>query len=251
MRELESVYEHVRTRVIGLVRDGDTTTMVPACPEWSVHAVLCHLTGICADILDGNLAGTATDEWTANQVNARKNRSTTEVVDEWNDVGPRLAAMMDDFPGRTAEQLIADISTHEHDIRGALDVPDARGSAALMIGVDFIATTFFHIGLAVHRAGPLEVRAGECTWTVGTGAPPPANPDDVLRKVVWEGSGAPSPTTDPVGTVTVNPFEFFRALTGRRSPAQIRSFEWTVDPEPYLPVFGYGPFTPRSTDLLE
>ena len=251
MRELGSTYERVRTRIIGLVRDGDLTTVVPACPEWTVHDLLSHLTGNCADILEGNLDGAATPEWTAAQVTARRDRSTGDVIEEWNDVGARIAQMMDDFPGRTASQVIADISTHEHDIRGAFGAPDARGSAALMIGVDFIATTFFSVGLSVHEAGPLEVRAGECAWTLGTGGPPPNDPDGLLREVVWQGADAPSPTKASSGVLSVNPFEFFRALTGRRSPAQIRAFAWTVDPDPFLPAFGYGPFTPRTSDLLE
>ena len=51
--------------------------------------------------------------------------------------------------------------------------------------------------------------------------------------------------------LSVDDFELFRALTGRRSADQIRQFDWRVDPEPYLPVFGSGPFTVRTTDLVE
>ena len=46
-------------------------------------------------------------------------------------------------------------------------------------------------------------------------------------------------------------FELFRALTGRRSSAQIRRYDWTCDPEPYLPAFDYGPFTKSPTDIEE
>jgi hypothetical protein len=55
----------------------------------------------------------------------------------------------------------------------------------------------------------------------------------------------------PAGTLNVGQFELFRAVTGRRSAAQIRRFDWSVDAEPYLPIFDLGPFTIRSTDLVE
>jgi hypothetical protein len=42
-----------------------------------------------------------------------------------------------------------------------------------------------------------------------------------------------------------------RSVAGRRSAAQIRRLEWSVDPEPYLPIFGFGPFETRSSDLIE
>ena len=252
MRELGKVYLDVRHRIVDLVRDGDAaTTMVPACPQWSVHDVVAHLTGNCADILGGNLDGAATEAWTAAQVTARKDETIDEVVAEWDDVGTRIAEMMDDFPGRTASQLIADITTHEHDIRAALGRPGGRSAAAVMIGVDFLATTFFNVGLAVNGVGPLEVRSGECTWTLGTGGPRPQDPDQLIRELVWEGDEPPAPVAASTGSVAADPFELFRALTGRRSPAQIRGFAWTVDPEPFLPAFGYGPFSPRTEDLIE
>jgi hypothetical protein len=47
------------------------------------------------------------------------------------------------------------------------------------------------------------------------------------------------------------PFELVRAIAGRRSAAQLRALDWSVDPEPYVPIFGFGPFTIRSTDLEE
>jgi hypothetical protein len=61
----------------------------------------------------------------------------------------------------------------------------------------------------------------------------------------------PETTGAPAGTLDVEEFELFRALTGRRSAAQIRRFDWNVDAEPYLPIFGLGPFTIRPTDLIE
>jgi Mycothiol maleylpyruvate isomerase N-terminal domain len=68
--ELGTVYEGGRRRIVELVADLDdrsAATPVSACPEWSVHDVIAHLAGVCADIMAGNVAGAATDPWTAAQ----------------------------------------------------------------------------------------------------------------------------------------------------------------------------------------
>jgi hypothetical protein len=54
-----------------------------------------------------------------------------------------------------------------------------------------------------------------------------------------------------VGTLDAPAFELFRALTGRRSQAQIRRFAWTVVPDPYMAAFQFGPFTTSPVDIDE
>jgi hypothetical protein len=45
----------------------------------------------------------------------------------------------------------------------------------------------------------------------------------------------------PSVTVTATRWELFRALCGRRSASQIRSYRWTGDAGPYLPLLpAYG-----------
>jgi hypothetical protein len=56
---------------------------------------------------------------------------------------------------------------------------------------------------------------------------------------------------EPAGSLKVTPFELFRAAAGRRSRQQLRALAWTVDPEPYLDVFQFGPFSIRADDLVE
>ena len=60
-----------------------------------------------------------------------------------------------------------------------------------------------------------------------------------------------APSDEPVGTLEASPFELLRAMTGRRSLSQIRKLAWSVDPEPYLPAFEFGPFTTSSVDIEE
>jgi uncharacterized protein (TIGR03083 family) len=249
-----TVYEQVRERIVELVTgldDRAAATTVPACPAWSIHDVIAHLAGVCADVMAGNVAGAASDAWTAAQVEARSGRSIAEIVAEWDDVGPQVAAFADDFPGRLGAQFISDVTIHEHDLRGALRRRGARDSEGVSIGVDFLGNVFLHPGVTALGLGPLEVCADDRTWLAGTGGPPTGDLDGTSRAALMSTDAIPSPTAAPVGTLTVGGFELFRALTGRRSEAQIRRLDWTVDPEPYLPAFGFGPFSIRPTDLIE
>ncbi len=253
MREFGSAYERVRARIVELVArlDEDAArTPVPACPDWSVQDVVAHSTGNCADILNGNIQGAATDSWTAAQVEARRDWKIDDVLAEWEGVGPKIAAMLDDFPGRYANQIIADLTVHEHDIRGALNQPGERNSEGVAIGTDFLVTMLVHMGAVVAGVGPLEVRGGDRKWIVGTGEPATGDPES-WREFVAVGEVAPVPDKPIVGSVRSSLFELFRASTGRRSAEQIRGFDWTVDPEPFLPILGYGPFTIRPNPLEE
>jgi len=211
MRPLESAYMAARQRVADLVAadPARATGPVPACPAWRVHDVVAHLTGLCTDILTGNVAGAATDPWTQAQVDARRDTSLTEVLDEWADAGPQVAAMVEDFPEPYGRQVVADLAVHEHDIRGALDRPGARDSDAVDVGLAFLCNVLVAPAAEERGLAPVE---------------------DVL---------------------IADDFELFRALTGRRSADQIRALRWRVDPEPYVPLFGSGPFTVRATALVE
>ena len=211
MRRLESAYISAHQRVSDLVASApeQANDLVPACPDWRVRDVVAHVTGVCHDILTGNLAGAASDPWTEAQVAARRDVSLDELLAEWAEAAPPVAAMLDDFPEPYGRQVIGDVTVHEHDIRGALHQPGARDSEALGIGLDFLSAE-----LAVPGAAALGL--------------------DPLDRVL-----------------SVDDFELFRALSGRRSAAQIKAYDWRVDPEPYLPVFGLGPFTMRATELVE
>jgi hypothetical protein len=209
---LEGLYAEGRNRIVELVAGTDVSALekeVPACPEWSVHDVVSHLTGVGADVLAGNIAGAATEEWTDAQVQARRGCPTTDVIAEWHSVGPQLAALLDDFPEPYGRQVVADLAVHEHDIRGALDEPGARKSSGVGVGLEFLRGE-----LVAPAVATLDL----------------ASLDDVL---------------------SVDEFDLFRALTGRRSADQIRRFEWRTEPDPYLPLFSQGPFTVRPSDLVE
>src|SRR3954468_2500593 len=75
MSDIGAVYAEGRERISEIVtalEPDQQRTAVPGCPEWTVHDVVAHLSGVCADILAGNLEGVATDPWTAEQVRGRR-----------------------------------------------------------------------------------------------------------------------------------------------------------------------------------
>jgi hypothetical protein len=118
-------------------------------------------------------------------------------------------------------------------------------------------------GVTVRGLAPIEVRTELGSWVAGTGDPAAAAPsgsdEDAIRAASSELGGAildggdPLPTEGitPEGRVGLSGFELFRALSGRRSLDQIRAYDWTVDPEPYLPAFQFGPFTISATSIAE
>jgi uncharacterized protein (TIGR03083 family) len=251
MRELETIYEETRGRITGLVADADgDATRVPACPEWTVHDLLAHLAGNCADIIAGNLEGVTTSAWTSRQVDARRDRPTAEILEEWNDAAPQVSQLLDDFPGRYGQMVVADVVSHEHDIRGALGRPGERQSAGVTVALDFLVSVFLHTGITALGLDPIEVRSGERSWIVGTGGPPTRDFESwrgALMPDADQNAGAPA----PAGALSADPFELMRSVAGRRSRAQIKNLGWSMEPGPYVSVFGFGPFEVRATELHE
>jgi uncharacterized protein (TIGR03083 family) len=227
MTEIAAAYTGGRIRITGLVAGLDerqAATIVTGCPEWTVKDVVAHLTGICSDILAGNIEGVATDPWTAVQVDARRPLPIARLVAEWDEVGPQIEALLPSFPPEPSTQLITDLATHEHDLRGTLDRPGARDSDAISIGLSFTAPNF--LATIADRGLPaLFLRAGDAEWAT-------------------EG-------VEPAASLSADRFELLRALTGRRSASQLRALKWDGDPEPYLPAFELGPFHVPAADIVE
>jgi uncharacterized protein (TIGR03083 family) len=217
-------YRAARDRMIRLVEGGvDGDLAVPACPGWTVRDLLAHVTGVVDDILEGRMDGVATDEWTGAQVSARAGRTVAEVAEEWVALAPRLDAVFDVLGGAPG-QLVFDVVTHEHDLRHALGAPGARGDASVGLALAWAAEAW--AATASGTSAPLRLVAGEVTATTGDG--------------------------EPGATVEMEPFEALRALTGRRSPAELLAYRWDVeDPARWLTCFAWGPFSLRAEPLGE
>ncbi|HZQ29208.1 MAG TPA: maleylpyruvate isomerase family mycothiol-dependent enzyme [Acidimicrobiales bacterium] len=266
MGNIGGLYADGRRRITELVRDlneDQAATTVPTCPAWSVHDVVAHVAGVCADILAGNIGGVGTDPWTDAQVQARKGVPVGELVEEWAETGPQIEAMADLFPGRSGTQLVFDLTTHEHDIRTALARPGARDSAAIAASDEFLMAVGLGPSVTVRGLAPIEVRTELRSWVAGTGDAAAAAPagsdetalraagDDLAANVILGGDPLRTDGIEPAGAVRLSAFELFRAMSGRRSFDQIRAYEWTVDPEPYLPAFQFGPFTVSAVPIDE
>lgn len=251
VNEIGGLYREGRERLSEIVRQlapAELATTVPACPEWTVQDVIAHLTGCCADALAGNMAGVTTEAWADAQVRCRKDHTVNQVLEEWSVLAPTLEAMDESFPSPLPTLWILDLSAHEQDVRGALARPGARETPGIVMAVDFLVREGLHSQLVGRGLGPVSVRTPIGSWTVGGPASsfPTWTPGAGVGADVAERS-----KEEPEAAVGLSLFEAFRALTGRRSLAQIARYDWSSDPEPFLPAFQFGTFTTRTTDLDE
>ncbi len=222
MGEVGEAYAGTRQRIGALVAglDGEgEATVVPTCPDWTVHDVVAHVAGVVDDALNGRLDGVATDPWTAAQVEARRGVPVAAIVEEWHTNAPAFEGLLDAIgdPGR---QAVLDVLTHEHDLRLALGALGGRDADGVRVGFDFLGRMF--VAAAGATGHDVRVTTTEGDDYGAAGAP-----------VVLHGSR----------------FELMRAMTGRRSEDQLRALAWTG--EPVLDVFTFGPFRPAAAPVEE
>ena len=217
-------YGELRLRVTELVRTADPAALdalAQATPEWRVRDILAHMSGVNTDIVNGNLNGVASDEWTDAQVATRREWPVDDILAEWETNGSVVEANAP-MLGSAAGQWVYDACTHEHDIRLALGVPGARDSGAVAIAFEW-GTDMLARGLDGRGVPGLVVTTNRGSKAVGTG--------------------------EPRTTVRVDEFEMIRAMTGRRSVAQMEAYGWDGPPQAEHLVLAI--FTPRAADLAE
>ena len=224
MTEVAAAYRGCRERLTELLTGLDerqARVAVPACPDWTVHDVLAHVSGGIADALAGRMAGAGSDEWTAAQVEARREMALTEILEEWNTNAPQVEPLLDGA-GDIGRQAVADVVTHEHDIRGALERPGARDSDAVTIGLGFAAGQL--LASATERGVGLRVQTTD---------------------------GLAFGSEEPDATLTGDRFELLRAIVGRRSVEQLRAMKWEGDHERAIPAFWWLVLHPAEMPLHE
>ena len=126
-----AVYRDVRVRISGLVCDLSDETLdvvAPATPKWRVRDIVAHLAGGTADIVAGNLEGVASDPWTQAHVDARRDATIAELLDEWARCSATVEPMIASFDPLMRTMLLTDAVTHEHDLRAAIGRPGERDS---------------------------------------------------------------------------------------------------------------------------
>lgn len=218
MNEFAEAYAATRERMSDLARSLDhdaLNTTAPATPEWSVKDLIAHVTGIGSDMLSGNVNEVGQPSWTEAQVRSRKERSLDEILREWEELSPKLEELLGGLHPAMAGLTLADLVTHEHDVRGALGDKGARDTDALRIATDTYVRTAGR-SLKATPLPALKVESEDQTWTIGKG--------------------------EAQSTLQADRFDLFRAIAGRRSREQVLAFRWSGEAEPYLEtlsLFGY------------
>ena len=199
-------YRELRARVREVVEQVDDPALeriAPATPKWRAHDVLSHLVGVPEDVVNGRLDGIASDAWTQAQVDRRRTASTAELLAEWDEFGPQFEVMLAEAPDEIVGQAIFDAGTHELDLLNALGVVGARDSGAVRVGWDWIVDA--------------RTRGGA----------------HAICFVMEEGEQI-SGTGDVVARVEAPRFELFRAVSGRRTEAEIARYRWDREPDPQV-----------------
>jgi uncharacterized protein (TIGR03083 family) len=221
--DFAAIYRDIREGLLDLAGELSPVawaTIAPATPAWTVKDLYAHLAGVAADILDGNAVYPGTDEWTAKQVGDRDPLTPQQVCAEWRTSGEQLETLMDQV-GPALSAPVIDVWHHDQDARNA-------------------------IGRHANRTGEglrLALRSGNAMGPKVEGAGLPALAVCTRGYERLFGAGAAQVS------VTADPYELARAFMGRRSIAQIRDFDWSGDPEPYLAHFSV--FEPRRDPLVE
>lgn len=198
-----AAWSEAHERVCALVSSLSATEVearVPACPDWTVRDLLSHVVGLGADVLAGDEPDDHNETWTAAQVEARRDRSAAELVEEWRALAPDLVAWMREHGSRP----LNDVVIHEQDLRSAVGRPGAQDTAGLAVVRDRMASRF-------GSAAPEGIALVGDSWS-------------------WGPASAPT-------RVRASDFDLFRALTARRTADQLRGWTEAGDVTPYLDAF--------------
>ena len=223
----------IRTLVADL-EPAQLGTVVPACPDWTVRDLLGHLAGVAEDTVGGAYFSGALDAWRdPSLANAREQWTAGHVADRAGWDLEKVLRSLEEHVGRYAAAVrageplagpawsltapVADLAVHVDDIREALQVDAEAGAAVTRLG--FRGYRHWLHARLVGRALPaLRLSDGQREWVLGHG--------------------------EPAATVTAERHALFRAISGRRSAREIRSYDWRGDPEPYLKALAPYPLPP-------
>ena len=233
MPDLAAAFSEIRRSLaeqLAMLDEEDWRAPIPTRPEWTVKDTLAMLSGFAEALIHGRWTDDYSDAWSDGSLREklhrnfdamiaeRRGQTGPEILAEWESNAPRLQRMMsgvEPFPSGT--QAFAPygylwaVVQNAHNIWSALGALGQRraGEATRMV----LESAILWLDMRLQATGTpaLRLRAEGHEWVVGDGI--------------------------PAATVTAGTFDLFRALSGRRSLEQIRSFAWEGDPEPYLKVF--------------
>jgi uncharacterized protein (TIGR03083 family) len=219
--DLAAIYRTARERLLDLAPSldrSDLATHVPTCPAWTVQDTYAHLAGLASDAVGGMTGWLGSPDNTARQVGVRSNHGITAICDEWRANGPDMDAHI---ASHRIGALAMDAWTHDQDIHNALGLVSGRTGPGLeltMSSVWRLKRTFRE-----QEMPGLRIVTDDHDWLVADG--------------------------EPGATLHIGAYELARAAIGRRSRAQMLSYQWQGEPEPYLTMLPV--FTPPETDIVE
>ena len=116
--DLLDAYRDVRSRICAIAIDlspAELATIVPSCPEWTVHDLIAHNMALPAAIGAGDLPDGDLQAWLDGLVEKRRGQPVAELVAEWQTLDEVVAGVLSATP-----VLLDDLATHEHDLRAAV-----------------------------------------------------------------------------------------------------------------------------------
>lgn len=208
MADLSDAYHATRERIGGLARSLDGAalgTRVPACPDWDVHDLLAHVSGIPEAIAAGDLPTGDQQAWLDGLVEQRKGVPVEELLNRWAGCADATSALIDGG----VDLLLIDVVCHEHDLRGAVGRPGERGApevrAIVQSQLDALVPAMKERSL-----GALVVDAEGIQWA--------------------------SHLAKPGCTLRIDPWEASRVLESRRTAEEIRALPHSGDVEPFIEI---------------
>ncbi|MEI6742468.1 MAG: maleylpyruvate isomerase N-terminal domain-containing protein [bacterium] len=203
--------------VIGELSAKETLVQIQSCPDWNIHDLLSHVTGLCVAISQGDAPPADTQNWVDQQVISRRGLSSTEITAQWqgslNDFSAIATSDM-----RLAMPLTYDLLVHEFDLHHALQNPPVlTDNEALLLAMN-VAALILHGDISKAEVGSLLLVANDYEWQCGLG--------DVIATLDL------SAATNPI-------FELVRLTGSRRSQSQLFAYPWQGDFERILPLLSH------------
>lgn len=206
LTDFSAAYAATRDELVEQLRTltpEQAATMVPACPGWSAKDVVAHVAGLVADLLAGKRPPIGEPEMTARQVAERADLSLGEVCDEWQNNAAGIRELMTEIP-MLGMGLTADLTVHQGDIAEVVSAISPPPSAA--------------VSVSCQRYVPLlQERVAERS--------------DIALNVTLDGHMWEASAGATVVSLTGTRVDFVRALTGRRTRAEVeQTLTWSSDP---------------------
>ncbi|MGO9158792.1 maleylpyruvate isomerase N-terminal domain-containing protein [Mycobacterium sp.] len=209
-RDHGAIWAQTRSRIVELlnsVPEGGANTPLPTAPGATVRDVVAHLVGTAASPPDSAAL------FPPSAGEAARSQTLAELLDRWKSASGELEGVLRANPA-VAGFYIADAAMCEHDLRTALNRPAARDDESVKVALDELSGRFSDRA-AARGLPPLRVTVEQWGTIIGDGR--------------------------AVRCVVADRFEFVRAMSGRRSAAEIGRWNWGTDPAPYLPVISEAP----------